>query len=45
VATALALTGFLMPAAIPWPLALLVWVWAFGFMQVEEAFKMNPKRE
>lgn len=39
VATGLALTGFLMPAAIPWQLALLIWVWSFFFMQIGELVK------
>jgi len=39
VATALALTGFLMPAALPWPLVLLAWAWSFLFMQAGELVK------
>jgi H+-transporting ATPase len=38
-ATLLALTGFLMPAAVSWRLALLVWVWSFLFMQAGELVK------
>ncbi|MBU6321682.1 hypothetical protein KGO04_04085, partial [Patescibacteria group bacterium] len=38
-ATALALTGWLMPAAISWQLALFVWAWAFVFMQLSELMK------
>jgi len=38
-ATLLALTGWLMPAALPWPLAVLVWIWAFLFMQANEVVK------
>jgi H+-transporting ATPase len=41
VATALALTGFLMPAAISWQLALLVWLWSFCFMQIAEVVKVR----
>jgi H+-transporting ATPase len=40
-ATALAVTGFLMPAAVSWKLALLVWVWSFFFMQASEAVKRS----
>jgi H+-transporting ATPase len=40
VATALALTGFLMPAAVSWQLVLLIWGWSFVFMQIAEAFKV-----
>jgi len=39
VATVLALTGFLMPAAISWQLVLFVWVWSLFFMQVGELVK------
>lgn len=39
IATFLALTGFLMPAAAPWKLVLLVWAWSFFFMQISEAVK------
>jgi H+-transporting ATPase len=42
VATLLAVTGWLMPAAISWQLALLVWVWAFLFMQISELVKRPP---
>jgi H+-transporting ATPase len=42
-ATALALTGFLMPAAAPWPLVLLVWAWSFAFMQIGELTKPSYK--
>ena len=47
VATALALTGFLMPAAIPWPLALFIWIWSFFFMQIGELMKFarGPKEQ
>ncbi len=38
-ATALALTGWLMPAAIPWQLAVFVWLWSLLFMQFSEAVK------
>lgn len=41
IATTLVLTGWLMPAAVSWQLALLVWVWAFVFMQLEELVKMR----
>lgn len=43
-ATGLAVTGFLMPAAVSWKLALLVWVWSFFFMQVSEAVKRSRGR-
>jgi H+-transporting ATPase len=39
IATVLAITGFLMPAAISWQLALFVWVWSFIIMQLSEAVK------
>lgn len=39
-ATLLAVTGFLMPAAISWPLAALVWGWTLVFMQIEELVKV-----
>ncbi|HVZ76145.1 MAG TPA: HAD-IC family P-type ATPase [Candidatus Paceibacterota bacterium] len=38
-ATGLAITGFLMPAAISWKLALFAWIWSFFFMQIGEAVK------
>jgi H+-transporting ATPase len=44
IATALALTGFLMPAPISAPLALFVWIWSFFFMQLGEAAKLSPTR-
>lgn len=40
IATLLALTGFLMPAAVSWPLALFVWAWSLAFMQISEAVKL-----
>lgn len=43
IATALALTGFLMPAPAPWRLVVLVWVWSFLFMQVGEAVKARKR--
>lgn len=42
-ATTLALTGWLMPAPISWKLALLVWVWSFFFMQIEELVKSRSR--
>ncbi|MGB2791196.1 MAG: HAD-IC family P-type ATPase, partial [Candidatus Moraniibacteriota bacterium] len=38
-ATALAVTGFLMPASISLSTALLVWIWAFIWMQISELMK------
>jgi H+-transporting ATPase len=38
-ATLLALTGWLMPSAISWQLALFIWAWSFFFMQVSELVK------
>ncbi len=40
IATLLAITGFLMPAAVSWQLALLVWAWSFVFMQISEGVKL-----
>jgi H+-transporting ATPase len=39
-ATLLAFTGFLMPARIPLPIILLVWVWSLGWMQIGEGVKL-----
>jgi H+-transporting ATPase len=44
IATALALTGFLMPAAAPWQLVVFVWIWSFFFMQVSELVKFLRAR-
>lgn len=38
-ATALAVTGFLMPASISFSVAAFVWLWAFLWMQVSEYMK------
>jgi H+-transporting ATPase len=43
-ATALAMTGFLMPARISAPVAALVWVWALFWMQVGELMKIVQAR-
>ncbi len=43
IATILALTGWLMPAAISWQLVLFVWIWAFCFMQISEYLKRNGR--
>lgn len=43
-ATALALSGFLMPAPLSLPLVLFVWGWAFLFMQVAELTKLARER-
>lgn len=43
-ATALAVTGFLMPARISMTTALLVWVWAFIWMQISEIMKDLQQR-
>ncbi len=39
-ASLLALTGFLMPVAVPFGTILLVWIWAFLWMQVSELAKV-----
>lgn len=39
IATALALTGFLMPAKISWSSVVFVWLWAFVWMQISELMK------
>ncbi len=39
-ATILALTGWLMPAPLPWPLAVFIWLWCIGFMQFGELVKV-----
>ncbi len=39
VATIFALTGFLMPAPVPWQWIILVWIWAFFWMQISELMK------
>jgi len=44
VATGLALTGFLMPVKISLGLAILVWIWAFFWMQVGEFMKDVQKK-
>ncbi len=46
-ATLLALTGWLMPAPLPWELALFIWIWCIGFMMVAELVKVAhmPHRE
>ncbi|HUO55846.1 MAG TPA: HAD-IC family P-type ATPase [Candidatus Paceibacterota bacterium] len=44
IATFLATSGFLMPAALPWSLAIFVWVWALCFMQVSELVKIVGER-
>jgi H+-transporting ATPase len=41
IATGLAITGFLMPAAVSWKLALFVWIWSFFFMQMSEIVKRS----
>jgi H+-transporting ATPase len=41
VATLLAITGWLMPAAITWQMALFVWFWSFLFMQAGELVKLK----
>lgn len=38
-ATLLAITGFMMPTAIPWQYAALIWVWCLLWMQVTELMK------
>ena len=38
-ATALAMTGLFMPAAVSWQMALFIWVWSFFFMQISELVK------
>jgi len=43
VATILALTGFLMPAAVSWPFVAFIWLWSFFFMQVSEVVKVFGK--
>ncbi len=44
IATLFAITGWLMPAPISWPLAVFVWAWAFFFMQITEATKLARER-
>ncbi len=44
IATLLAASGALMPAAISWGLVLFVWVWSFFFMQVTELMKVLRKK-
>lgn len=44
IATLLALTGFLMPAAIPLTWVIVVWAWAFIWMQISEAVKQIRQR-
>lgn len=39
-ATVLALTGWLMPAPLPWQLAVFIWIWCIGFMQFAELVKV-----
>ncbi|MCL5011985.1 MAG: HAD-IC family P-type ATPase [Patescibacteria group bacterium] len=39
IATALAISGFLMPSKISWVAAVLVWAWALFWMQVTEYMK------
>ncbi len=39
IATGLAVSGYLMPSKISWPMALFVWVWALIWMQITELTK------
>ena len=39
IATIIALTGFFMPAKIPFVWALIVWIWSFFWMQIAEITK------
>ena len=45
VATILALTGFLMPAAVSWPFVAFIWLWSFFFMQLTEVVKIFGKQK
>ncbi len=39
IATGLAVSGYLMPSKISWPMALFVWIWALIWMQITELMK------
>ncbi len=44
IATFLAITGIFMGGAISWKLALVVWIWAFFWMQVSELVKPSLEK-
>lgn len=44
IATGFALTGFLMPARVPLVWIILIWAWAFFWMQISEIMKDIQKR-